>query len=256
MNQEKEIWKKLVLPDGREHPWYSVSTHGNMLTHLQNKSMGSRGFDRSYNPNHSRPLTPKPHKKRKSDDYASMRVNLRFPDNFFEDYDHYKNHNGNTVERKFYVHQLVMSTHRPMNQFPPDKLKDCWDDVPSSAKEWIIECTLINHKDHNPQNNNVDNLEYETPSGNTRKAVEFYGGNCANKGKNKVVNDDEFIVFSEPQWNAITQEWDQTITFEGSEGEECYDMLCSIAKRENKDLSDVWIDIMDHASKEMEKWER
>ena len=57
------------------------------------------------------------------------------------------------------VHELVMEAFRPMDEYPPDRLKDCWDDIPEDAKTWIKETVYINHIDHDPSNNRVDNLD-------------------------------------------------------------------------------------------------
>ena len=127
-------------------------------------------------------------------------------------------------------YELVMAAFRPMDDYPPDRLKDCWDDIPEDAKTWIKETVTINHIDHNPENNHVDNLEYVTQKENSSKAAtKHYGGNMADKAKQR--NDNEFMVFTEPKFNVLFQEWeDGKVDFYGKEGEECYNMLEAIAK--------------------------
>ena len=67
-----------------------------------------------------------------------------------------------------------MQTFKPIDKYPPDRLKDCWKDIPEQAKQWIRETAIINHKDHNPLNCLLDNLEWVTFRENTQKSVDYY----------------------------------------------------------------------------------
>jgi hypothetical protein len=128
-----------------------------------------------------------------------LRVSLSIPTDTF-DYDYRQRHeNSNKMSIDRYVHQLVMETFRPIYQYPPDALKDVWNDIPEVAKQWIAETITIDHKDNDPENNHVDNLEYVTQKQNSHRAVLSYGGNTANKNKKVipvVIEDDEEPVIT------------------------------------------------------------
>lgn len=111
-----------------------------------------------------------------------QKVQLSIPDDVLTEYNYRRRKTGGLRSIDRYIHQLVMYAFRPIDEYPPIPKED-WDLCPESAKKWIRETYLINHIDHNPRNNRIDNLEYVTPRENARKGVKFYGGNPANKGK-------------------------------------------------------------------------
>ena len=134
----KEEWRTVVI-DGKEHPWYSISNFGNIRSHLQIKGLPGGGSSVFCNLSYYK--EKKPSKMKNTDGSISgMRVKLRFPMDFFEDYQYYKDQKckiSTNVDKKCSVHQLVMEAFRPMDDYPPDRLKDCWNDIPEDAKTWI-----------------------------------------------------------------------------------------------------------------------
>lgn len=181
----KEIWKNIIV-DGKVHDWYSISNHGRIMSHIQ-QVRATRGFSNVINPNYKNILSCF-YKKNTTYGYIQeCRIGLKFPIGFFDDYEFASNSNSkNSIKRNFSIHGLVMSAFKPIDEFPPIPKED-WDMCPESAKQFIRDTVYINHIDHNPENNLVENLEYVTPKENSRKAVEFHDGNVANKMKKVIV---------------------------------------------------------------------
>ena len=241
----KEEWRTVVV-NGKEHPWYSVSNLGNVRSHLQRKGRKWRVTE-SYNSNYHKNLSLTRSKNRNGS-LSKMRVNFHFPKDFFEDYQ-YQESPGNScnIQKNCTVHDLVMEAFRPMDEYPPDRLKDCWNDIPKDAKTWIKETVTIDHIDHDPSNNRLDNLRYVTQRENTRAAVKHYGGCLRNKSKQK---DDEFMIFTEPKFNSLLQEWeDGKVEFHGEEGEECYNMLIDISKERDISPGEAFWEVIEEGIK-------
>ena len=209
-----EIWKSIVV-DGKVHPWYSVSTMGRVASHFGNKpkaaskyvpgrGAGFKGWDRSYDPEYCRLIKPAPsyknnHDSNKRNVYGNKlkvgdkiimctRATIRFPWDFFKDINMYgseyqypiqgleSNMNGKCCQRTMAIHKLVANTHMPVDDFPPERIADAYDSLPELVKQWIRETVVINHINHDPTDNRIENLEYVTPRENTHKAIEMYGG--------------------------------------------------------------------------------
>ena len=209
-----EIWKSIVV-DGKVHPWYSVSTMGRVASHFGNKpksaskyvpgrGAGFKGWDRSYDPEYCRLIKPAPSYKNNHDPnkrnvygnklkvgdriIACTRVSIRFPWNFFKDINMYgseyqypiqgleSNMNGKCCQRTMAIHKLVANTHMSVDDFPPERIADTYDSLPESVKQWIRETVVINHINHDPTDNRIENLEYVTPRENCHKAIKQYGG--------------------------------------------------------------------------------
>ena len=69
------------------------------------------------------------------------------------------------------LHRAVMETWRPIDEYPPIPTED-WDKCPESAKQWIRDTAIVDHKDDDPSNNHVSNLQWVIPKDNNpyRKA--------------------------------------------------------------------------------------
>ena len=200
-----EIWKSIVV-DGKVHPWYSVSTMGRVASHFGNnrRGKGFKGWDRSYDPEYCRLIKPAPsyknnHNPNKRDVYGNnlkvgdkiimcTRVSIRLPWDFFQDINMYGSEyqypvqglegagNGKCCQRTMAIHKLVANTHMSVDDFPPERISDVYHTLPESVKQWIRETVIINHINHDPTDNRVENLEYVTPRENCHKAVKQYGG--------------------------------------------------------------------------------
>ena len=209
-----EIWKSIVV-DGKVHPWYSVSTMGRVASHFGNKpkaaskyvpgrGAGFKGWDRSYDPEYCRLIKPAPsyknnHDSNKRNVYGNKlkvgdkiimctRASIRFPWDFFKDINMYGSEyqypiqglesdmNGKCCQRTMAIHKLVANTHMSVDDFPPERIADAYDSLPELVKQWIRETVVINHINHDPTDNRIENLEYVTPRENTHKAIEMYGG--------------------------------------------------------------------------------
>jgi len=232
MDNGEEVWKNVVI-EGKVHPWYSVSNYGNVVSHIRQIIGGHGGGSKTdYSPLYKNFL------KRKSSGSRYQYIEMSFPSDFFDDGDYeYRSSGKGTVKRKRYIHQLVMETFRPMDKFPPEKLQECWSDIPETAKNWIKQTIIINHIDHNPHNNRLDNLEYTTQKGNSHAAVKHY------QDKD---NDNECgIRIIDPVFNPLLQEWeDGEIQFFGKNGEEVYGMLEEISNSRGDSIEDTFWNII------------
>ena len=78
-----------------------------------------------------------------------------------------------------------MWTFRPWKNYPPKGIdpKVC-QNLDPTLEQYLVMSSVINHKHHRPDKDNYvciedqskDDLEYVTPSDNTKEAVKHYGG--------------------------------------------------------------------------------
>ena len=94
---------------------------------------------------------------------TSFKVGL--PPDFFDDYV-YKSTDGKESSNssvRIATHRAVMETWKPIDEYPPNQLKNDWDKAPESFKQWVKDTAFIDHIDDDPTNNCLDNLRWVTP---------------------------------------------------------------------------------------------
>ena len=64
------------------------------------------------------------------------------------------------------IHRIVMETWRPIDEYPPDQLKDDWDNAPECFKQWVRDTAWVDHIDGDRENNHINNLRWVTPRQN------------------------------------------------------------------------------------------
>ena len=192
----KEEWRYVVV-DGKTHDWYSVSNYGRCASHIKYTQRFGRGSGRIIDQQQFRILKPvrKYQNPKRKDIVQCATHSFAFPSDFFEDYDYAKLKGSpeGRVVRNCKLHRIVMETFKPLEQFPPKRLKNDWNIAPDSFKSWVKETALVNHIDHNPDNNHIDNLEWMTPRENSRSAIKMYGI-MANKEKVLLNNKDDYPI--------------------------------------------------------------
>ena len=178
----KEEWRNIIV-EGKVNEWYSVSNYGRCASHIKRIMRGRKGgCSRMIDLKQFKILKPvrKYQNPKRKDIVQCATHSFVFPFDFFEEWDYskLKGSSDGRVIRNCKLHKVVIETFKPIDQFPPDRLKHDWDKAPESFKKWVKETALVNHIDHNPDNNSLDNLEYMTPRENTRASVKMYGRMC------------------------------------------------------------------------------
>ena len=160
VNAEEEL-RPLVF-DGVTYPAYSVSNWGNVYTHKTGRMVDRRRATPV-------PITRKDGEVNGRGGASYVSLTLK-----------------NGVTKSITVHKLVMSTFRPIDEYPPSQIPlEDFMACPETVKRWIRKTVVINHIDHDCHNNRVENLEYTTQHDNTLKAVKHHGGNLNNKNTRK-----------------------------------------------------------------------
>ena len=108
----------------------------------------------------------------------SLQYTLMVPKDFFPDYTPKPRRdlkNARTVCIRASVHKTVMEVWKPIEDNPPIPVED-WNECPETAKQFIIDCAIIDHLDDDPANNHVDNLRWCTPKENSSWRKKFNSG--------------------------------------------------------------------------------
>ena len=143
---------KPVVRYQREIPGYYVSMDGRIYSEKTNMI---RSATKSYDYNSTG--------KKRSKNHI---VTLDIPIGHYPDYSFRKRRKTDNSELiTISVHRVVMETWKPIDKNPPIPKED-WDICPESAKQWIRDTAIVDHKDDNPSNNHVDNLQWVIPKDN------------------------------------------------------------------------------------------
>jgi hypothetical protein len=148
---EGEQWKQ-TLRRSKVIPGYLISNFGRVFSLKTNKLLK---------------IQNNVHKERGN----ASTVTLSIPFDWSEDYQYANN------SIMCQVHQLVADAFIPIDENPPDKLSDSWDQIitedmigqkriPESWKQWVKETVIIDHVNNNPFDNRYENLNYTTCRGN------------------------------------------------------------------------------------------
>ena len=116
---------------------------------------------------------------------AYPRINCVLPHDWSDDrYEYHYNKTAKAPQITIDLHKAVMDTWRPIDEYPPDQLKETWNDVPEVWRQWVRDTVIIDHIDGDTWNSNVENLRYCTPrENNSFVKDQKYFGNTRKRDK-------------------------------------------------------------------------
>jgi hypothetical protein len=137
---------------GKEIPKYFVNENGDIYSEHTSKILRSR-------------------EKFAHNRFAEKRLkerayNVSIPKDLFLDYDY--SSTGKNKSRELYIsaHRATAEAWMPIDESPPEQLRECWDSLPEAAKQWVRDTAIVDHKDDDPSNNHVSNLQWVVPKDN------------------------------------------------------------------------------------------
>ena len=72
---------------------------------------------------------------------------------------------GKVFKRTLYVHQAVIWSWKPIDDYPPFPIED-WEQTPENVKDFVRKSVCVDHIDGDSSNNHIDNLRYTSQAGN------------------------------------------------------------------------------------------
>lgn len=169
--QENEILRSVII-DGIQIKEYSVSNTGNVYSHIKStrRPGGSNGFEATYDPTYVKKLKP----KKQGNGYLS--VDISFQNGILPD-SYYSKVRSSKQTKTCRIHQLVMDAFKPFDEYLPEIIvKNDYKNTPESIKIILRQLFVVDHKNHDKTDNNIDNLERVTQRENTRRALNHYDG--------------------------------------------------------------------------------
>ena len=168
-----DIEFKPLMHKQRHIPDYYISECAKILSTKRTKNGSPKIMDYKRKQRVDHPNRLSGNKKTYYKRPMAVNLSVEVSKGLFPEYNYVMSTNGqgqvSTKHAKVNVryHRAVMESWRPMDEFPPDKLKDCWKDIPEEAKQWIRDSAYVDHIDGDTSNNHVSNLRWCTPLENS-----------------------------------------------------------------------------------------